>query len=160
MTSSESRFILQDVPVVYMTDHRAHWEDFRKAIKEASVLWAFKGWITTVLRGGVRWNQLQEAHMLEAFEGKQIIKIEGEAKVAADALNTQVHRVLHITARDEEFFQIDAEFVCTNTWLVESTLPPPPLFRMDLSNIFQRTNTWLVEDAKSGQHAASYGPGC
>jgi hypothetical protein len=112
--------VLQDLPVVYMTDVRAHWEDFRKALKEAGVLWGLADWITTILQGGVTWRELEARGMLEAYI--KIVKAEEDEKgkdLVGAGLSDEMQRALGLTSRDREFFQVSYKFISTVTWKVE-----------------------------------------
>ena len=91
LTSSEK---LVDISVVYMTDVRAHWEDFRKAVKEAFTIWGLQGWISTVCRGGKYWRKMRDEDLLKPFyesqedavkeEGKDAAAVESDADVEED----------------------------------------------------------------------------
>jgi hypothetical protein len=117
--------VLPDLPVVYMTDVRAHWEDFRKALKEASVLWGLVGWITTVLHGGVTWKELEARAMLGDYNKvKEEHDEDVDQKVEAD-LSEEMQRALGLTSRDREFFQVSLKFISTVTWRVEDARKLP-----------------------------------
>ena len=62
---------LQEIAVVYMLDVRRDWEDFRKVVKEASVIWGLKDWIFTLLLGGKIWNTMRAEGLLEGFDELQ-----------------------------------------------------------------------------------------
>ena len=128
ITSSEK---LVDISVVYMTDVRAHWEDFRKAVKEASTIWGLQGWISTVCRGGKIWRKMRDEDLLKPFyesqedavkeEGKDAAAVESDADVEEDPEDPAVklRRTLGISTRNKDFFQVELQFVNTVTWEVE-----------------------------------------
>jgi hypothetical protein len=122
---------LMDIAVVYMTDVRAHWEDFRKAIKEASTIWGLQGWISTVCRGGKIWRKMKAEDLLKPFYENQEDAVKEEEKDAAAAAGSdaeeedaddpavKLRRTLGISTRNKDFFQVELQFVNTVTWEAE-----------------------------------------
>ena len=142
MAGKEQRFYLQDYPVVYMTDVRSHWEDFRKAIKDISLAWGLKGWISTVVVGGPTWKDLRRQGLLTDYNKKYEIaepdKKEDEGDDDDDEkqepqLDEELQRALGLTDKDQEYFQLHLQFVDTMTWERESKkrLPASQVMGLD-----------------------------
>jgi len=69
--------MLNDIPVVYMTDAGLQWEDFKKAVKGCALAWNFREWLNTTVYGGTIWRKLAAAGVQVKQEGEVKVK-EGE----------------------------------------------------------------------------------
>ena len=93
---------LTDVPVCHLVE-KGSWEEFRRRLKDASLVWNFPEWINTCVYGGAAWDAVVEAG---GEIGDEKMKVEKERDG-----NQKYMEAAGLRKKDSDFFQSSVQFV-------------------------------------------------
>jgi hypothetical protein len=130
--------MLADYAVVYMTEPRAHWEDFKKAVKAAALAWNFREWLNTTVYGGDVWEQLEILGYKIKEDPKLEAKDDGPAPPPV-AMDARLLKIMGYSEQDFKFFQSTTKFVNVVTLEFEPS---------GHSAARQKLWTWMVKALK------------